>query len=150
MKKLFTLAAALLLPLTVMAHGPSPQKTEKSITLKAEPAKVWSVLKDPANLTQWHPAAQNAKFRSADDGDMKFKYEIADGTLAAADCLASLTVAAGPNAGESTVTWVVRYYRIYKLNPPIPAGQDDESAINAVNGMMDAGLAALGKRMAGQ
>ena len=38
---------------------------------------------------------------------------------------------------------MARFYRVYKLNPPIPAGQDDESAINAVTGVFEAGLPAL-------
>lgn len=143
MKKYLAIIAAVLLPLTASAHGPSPQKVEKTITIKAEPAKVWAVLKDPAGLAKWHP--DGAKFKSADDADMKLKYEIADGTIAAADYNSFLSVKAGPGAGESTVTWVARFYRTFKLNPPIPEGQDDASAIKSVNGVMDAGSAALKK-----
>jgi hypothetical protein len=40
---------------------------------------------------------------------------------------------------------MARFYRVYKLNPPIPAGQDDESAVKAINGVFDAGLAGLKK-----
>jgi hypothetical protein len=40
---------------------------------------------------------------------------------------------------------MARFYRVYKLNPPIPAGQDDESAVKAVTGVFDAGLAGLKK-----
>lgn len=43
------------------------------------------------------------------------------------------------------VTWVGRFYRVYKLNPPIPAGQDDETAVKAVTEIYDAGLPALKK-----
>lgn len=149
MKKLLLTLAALLLPLSVAAHGPSPQKVEKSATIKAEPAKVWAILKDPANLGKWHPSAKGAKFKSADDADMKFKYEIVEG-IPAADYNAFLTVKAGPAAGESTVTWVARFYRLYKLNPPIPPGQDDETAVKSVNEMMDAGLPALKKLVEGK
>ncbi len=56
-----------------------------------------------------------------------------------------MTVTAGPGAGESTVTWVGRFYRTYKLNPPIPAGQDDETAVKFVTDVYDAGLAGLKK-----
>jgi hypothetical protein len=38
---------------------------------------------------------------------------------------------------------MARFYRVYRLNPPIPPGQDDESAIKAVTGVFDAGLPAL-------
>lgn len=149
MKKLLAILAALTLPFTAAAHGPSPQKVEKTITIKAEPAKVWAVLKDPANLTKWHPAVSGAKFKSADDADMKFKYEITEG-IPAADYNSFLIVKAGPGAGESTVTWVGRFYRTYKLNPPIPAGQDDETAIKAVTDLMDKGLPALKKAVEGK
>lgn len=142
MKKLLAILVAVILPFTAYAHGPSPQKVEKEIVIKAAPAKVWAALKDPA---KWHPSAGAVKVKSADDADMKLKYELADGTIAAADYNASLTVKAGPGAAESTVTWVARFYRVYKLNPPIPAGQDDESAVKAVNGLMDTGAANLKK-----
>jgi len=61
-----------------------------------------------------------------------------------------MTVKPGPNAGETTVNWVGRFYRVYKLNPPIPEGQDDESALNAVTGMYDAGLEGLKKLAEGK
>ena len=56
-----------------------------------------------------------------------------------------MTVTQGANANEATVTWVGRFYRLYKLNPPIPAGQDDETAIKAITGIFDSGLANLKK-----
>ncbi|ROH87257.1 SRPBCC family protein [Pseudomethylobacillus aquaticus] len=168
MKKLFALLAMALLPLSAAAHGPSPQKVEKSVTIKAEPAKVWALVKDFGNMQAWHPAVASTKLekkgedtfrlltlkgggtiyeklRSADDGEMKLKYEIVEGVLPVADYNSFITVKAGPGAGESTVTWVGRFYRVYKLNPPIPPGQDDASALNAVNGVYDAGLANLKK-----
>ncbi|WP_137719890.1 SRPBCC family protein [Methylobacillus flagellatus] len=168
MKKLFALLAMALLPLSAAAHGPSPQKVEKSVTIKAEPAKVWALVKDFGNMQAWHPAVASTKLekkgedtfrlltlkgggtiyeklRSADDADMKLKYEIVEGVLPVADYNSFITVKAGPGAGESTVTWVGRFYRVYKLNPPIPPGQDDASALNAVNGVYDAGLANLKK-----
>jgi len=63
--------------------------------------------------------------------------------LPVADYTSKITVKAGPAAGQSTVVWMGRFYRTYKLNPPIPAGQDDESAVKAVNEVYDAGLAGL-------
>jgi mxaD protein len=34
---------------------------------------------------------------------------------------------------------------LYKLNPPIPEGQDDATAVKAINDIFDAGLANLKK-----
>ena len=168
MKKLLALLAIAMLPLTAFAHGPSPQKVEKTVTIKAEPAKVWALVKDFGNMQKWHPAVASdkmekkgadtfrlltlkgggtiyEKLRSIDDTSMQLKYEIVEGVLPVADYYSVITVAAGPGAGESTVTWLGRFYRIYKLNPPIPPGQDDETAIKAITGVYDAGLANLKK-----
>ena len=150
MKKLIAIMAALLLPLTAAAHGPSPQKVERSITVKAEPAKVWALIKDFNNFSKWHPSPEGAKMKSADDADMKFKYEYTETKLAFGDYNSFLTVKAGPGAGESTITWVARFYRVYRLNPPIPAGQDDASAVKASNDVMDAGFANLKKLTEGK
>ncbi len=171
MKKLLALIAIAILPLTAAAHGPSPQKVEKEVVIKADPAKVWALVKDFGNMQKWHPAVASdkvevkkdengdeqtyrtltlksggtilEKFRGSDDKDMQLKYEIVSGVLPVADYTSKITVKAGPAAGQSTVVWMGRFYRVYKLNPPIPAGQDDESAVKAVNEVYDAGLAGL-------
>lgn len=173
MKKVLALIAMAIVPLTAAAHGPSPQKVEQSVTIKAAPAKVWALVKDFGNMQAWHPAVVsdkvetkkdengdmatyrtltlkdggkiNEKLKSIDESDMKIKYEIVDGVLPVTDYNAYLTVKAGPGAGESTVTWFARFYRVYRLNPPIPAGQDDESAVKAVTGVVDSGLTNLKK-----
>ena len=168
MKKLFTLIALAALSFNAAAHGPSPQKVEKTIVIKAAPAKVWAVVKDFGNMHAWHPAIASTKLekkgeetfrtltlkdggtiyeklRNADDADMKLKYEIVDGVAPVADYNSFMQVTAGPGAGESTVTWVGRFYRTYKLNPPIPAGQDDETAVKFVTGVYDSGLANMKK-----
>lgn len=168
MKKFLTLFALAAFSMSAAAHGPSPQKVEKSIIIKAAPAKVWAMVKDFGNMQVWHPAIAsdkmekkgedtfrtltlkdggkiNEKLRSIDDAAMKIKYEIVDGVAPVADYNSYMVVTAGPGAGESTVTWTGRFYRTYKLNPPIPAGQDDETAIAFVNGVYDGGLAGLKK-----
>lgn len=168
MKKLFALLAIAMLPLTAAAHGPSPQKVEKTVTIKADPAKVWALVKDFGNMQKWHPAVVSTKLEKkgedtfrlltlkdggtiyekltgVDDGLMKLKYEIVQGVLPVSDYYSFIAVKAGPGAGEATVTWVGRFYRVYKLNPPIPPGQDDETAVKAVTGVYESGLANLKK-----
>ena len=178
MNKFLALLALAVLPNLALvpmafAHGPTPQKVEKSVVIKAPPAKVWAMVKDFGNMQTWHPAVASdkleqkkdengdmatfrtlslkgggeiiEKLRSADDAAMKLKYEITGGVAPVSDYNAVMTVAAGPGAGESTVTWVGRFYRAYKLNPPIPAGQDDASATAFVTGVFDSGLANLKK-----
>ena len=173
MKKFLTLLALATLSFNAAAHGPSPQKVEKTIVIKAAPAKVWAMVKDFGNMQKWHPAVESVKteqkkdengetatfrtlnlkgggeiiekLRSADDKDMKLKYEIVGGVAPVADYNAFMQVTAGPGAGESTVTWVGRFYRTYKLNPPIPEGQDDATAVKFITGVFDGGLANLKK-----
>jgi hypothetical protein len=173
MKKLLALIAMALLPLTAAAHGPTPQKVEKTVTIKADPAKVWALVQDFGNMQKWHPAVASDKleqnkdengdmatFRtltlkdggtiyeklgSSSDADMKLKYYIVKSVLPVSDYNATMTVAAGPGAGETTVTWVGRFYRKYLFNPPIPAGEDDETAVKVISGIFDSGLANLKK-----
>ncbi len=166
---LLTLSLSIgLLPNLASAHGPSPQKVEKSVTIKADPAKVWAMVKDFGNAQQWLPGVASSKLekvgednfrtltfksggnvyeklRGVDNDGMRMKYEIISGTLPLTDFNASMAVSKGPNAGESTVTWVGRFYRLYKLNPPIPEGQDDATAVKAITDIFDAGLANLKK-----
>lgn len=157
-----------LVSLTAAAHGPSPLKVDKSVTIKADPAKVWALVKDFGNMQKWHPSVTatklekkgdetfrvltlksgstiTEKLRSSDDTDMRLKYEIVNSNLPLTDFNSFIAVTKGAKAGETNVQWVGRFYRLYKLNPPIPAGQDDETAIKAINEIFDAGLAGLEK-----
>ena len=172
MKKILALVALslsmTLVPFTASAHGPSPQKVEKTVTIKADPAKVWAIVKDFGNIHAWHPGVASTKvekkgedtfrtltfkdggnvyekLRGIDDASMKIKYEIISGTLPLTDYNAVMTVEKGDKPGESKVTWMGRFYRLYKLNPPIPEGQDDATAIKAIEGIFDSGLANLQK-----
>ena len=177
MKKILALLALglsiSLVPYAASAHGPSPQKVEKTITIKAEPEKVWAMIKDFGNMQQWHPGVVSTKIeqakddngdmatfrtltfkdggnvyeklRSSDDVGMKLKYEIISGTLPLTDYNATITVIKGDKPGETLVTWVGRFYRLYKLNPPIPEGQDDETAVKSITGIFESGLANLQK-----
>ena len=173
MKKFLALIALAAFSLSAAAHGPSPQKVEQSITIKAPPAKVWAMVKDFGNMQAWHPAIASDKteqkkdengematyrtltlkdggvinehLKSIDDQAMKIKYEIVGGVAPVKDYNSYMVVTAGPGAGESTVTWTGRFYRLYSLNPPIPAGQSDEDAIKFVEGVYSAGLPNLKK-----
>lgn len=168
MKKLLSLMAALLLPFAASAHGPSPQKVVETVTIKAPPAMVWALVGDFGGIQKWHPAIKSVKLetkgsdtfrlltlkdggtiyerlKEKNDADMRLKYEIVEGVLPVSDYYAMITVKPGANPNESTVEWMGRFYRKYKLNPPIPPGQDDESAVKAVEGIFKPGLANLKK-----
>ncbi len=172
MKKFLALIAlsltTSLVSFSAAAHGPSPLKVDKSVTIKADPAKVWALVKDFGNMQKWHPSITatklekkgdetfrtltlksggtiNEKLRSIDEADMKIRYEIVSSQLPLTDFNAFMVVTKGAKPGETNVQWVGRFYRLYKLNPPIPAGQDDETALKAINEIFDTGLAGLQK-----
>lgn len=170
MKKILAVLALATIPFTAFAHGPTPQKVEKEVTINAAPAKVWAVIKDFGGIHKWMPLVTATKLdgdkrtltlkdggtvveklKSADDSLMMLKYDMQDqGPLPFTDYYAVVKVAPGKTANESSVTWTARFYRTYKLNPPIPAGQDDETAIKAGTGIVDAGLAGLKKYVEAQ
>ena len=58
-----------------------------------------------------------------------------------------LIVTKGANDNEASVQWTARFYRLYKLNPPIPEGQDDATAKAAAQAIVDSGLAGLKKML---
>lgn len=167
MKKTLAILAALLVPLTAAAHGPSPQKSVETVTIKAPAAKVWALVSDFSAWEKWHPAVKSTKTEEKDgstfrtltlqdggtiverlkeknDADMQLKYEIVEGVVPVSNYNSKITVKDTGN-GETTVEWFGRYYRKYVLNPPIPPGEDDESAKKAVDGIYQSGLANLKK-----
>lgn len=109
MKKIVAmLAVAGMVPVAAFAHGPSGQKVVKEAVLKAEPTKVWAVLKDFCSVQQWHAQVASCKLeelkdaesgnplthhlvtlkeggslleklREANDADMKLDYKMVDG-----------------------------------------------------------------------
>jgi mxaD protein len=166
--KRFLIFLTLFLSFSVFSHGPSPQKVQKEITINASPEKVWAVVKDFEHANTWLPFVKEIKvdtkgedkfrtlvlnkggkilekLKGIDNESMKIKYEIVEGDIPVADFNAYITVTKGASANESKVQWTGRFYRVYKLNPPIPEGQDDESAVKAITEAFDAGLPALKK-----
>lgn len=69
--KLFSqslLAAILLIPALVMAHGASRITVEENITINADPETVWSTVKQFDNLHSWHPAVKATEADGNDKG----------------------------------------------------------------------------------
>lgn len=162
------LASALMLPLAASAaNAPSQQKVIREVVIKAEPAKVWAVVKDFSGLHKWHPAVESVTTETkADetgtqllhrtltlkgggtilekqtinsDEEMKLEYKIVEGVLPVSGYRAIMQVKAGPGAGESTLTWTGRFYN--KANDVhAKPGEDNEAAVKAVEGVYDAGL----------
>lgn len=167
MKKLFIFLAALMLPFTAAAHGPTPLKSVETVTIKAPAAKVWAIVGDFGAMEKWHPAFKstkvetkgkdtlrtltlqdggiiNEKLQHKKDADMELKYEIVGGVAPVSSYTSRINVKDLGN-GETEVRWFGRYYRKYVLNPPIPEGEDDETAKKTIDGIYKDGLANLKK-----
>lgn len=70
MKKfLLLLASVCFIPMSAFAHGPSPQKVVKEVTIQAEPAKVWALVKDFGAIQTWHPDVVSVKTDTRTDAE---------------------------------------------------------------------------------
>ena len=170
MKKYLFLMITLLLSFQLFAHGPTPQKVQASLVINAPADKVWTMVKDFCNIHNWHPAVEKTtcekkgedtfrtlvlksgetvyeKLRGVDDDLMKLKFEIVKSPNPFTDFNSYLIVTKGSTDNESTVQWTARFYRLYKLNPPIPEGQDDATAKAAAQAIVDSGLKGLKKTL---
>lgn len=166
-------SAAMLLPLSVdAANAPSQQKVIREVVIKAEPAKVWAMVKDFGGIYKWHPAVESTTTETKTDEtgtellhrtltlkgggtilekqtinadeEMKLESRIVDGVLPVSGYRAIMQVKAGPGASESTVTWTGRFYN--KANKvDAPAGEDNATAVKSVEGVYDSGLENLKK-----
>jgi|TARA_B110000881_G_scaffold168419_1_gene151796 hypothetical protein len=170
MRKFILALTALAFSMSVFAHGPTPQKVQESVTVNVSIDKAWALVKDFGAINKWHPAVKDIKiekrgedtyriltlesgdkleekFRSIDEGLKKIKWEITKGNVPFSDFNTYIIVSKGANANESIIQWTARFYRTYKLNPPIPEGQDDATAKAAVQGIVDNGIAGLKKTL---
>jgi hypothetical protein len=78
------------------------------------------------------------------DADMKLEYRMVEGILPVSGYRSVITVKAGAAANESTVTWTGRFYN--KANDVHPKhGEDNETAVKAIEAFYDAGLPNLKK-----
>jgi hypothetical protein len=141
MRKFILALITLLFSISIFAHGPTPQKVQESVTVSVTPTKAWSVIKDFSDFKKI------MKIRSFDDEIMKIKYEMLKKDGPFSDYNAYIIVKKGSNDNESIIQWTARFYRTYKLNPPIPEGEDDATAVAAVKNIVGPGLANLKKAL---
>lgn len=137
MNKFVLFFTAIIFSLVSFAHGPTPQKVQESITVAVSPEKAYTALKDFAEFKKF------MKTRSTDDDLKKVKYALLKEDGPFTDFNAYIIVNKGSNDNESVIQWTARFYRLYKLNPPIPEGQDDATAKAAVQKIVEKGLADL-------
>lgn len=154
MKQFFAVIALAAFSVTAFAHGPTPQKLDERIVIKADPATVWAMVKDYGKAEAWMSTVASTKtekkgadtfrtltlknggkvterIKSIDEDGMKIKFEFVEGGPVT-NFNPYISVSKGDKAGESKVRYFHRFYRFFPNNPPIPEGQDDASAVKFV------------------
>jgi hypothetical protein len=155
------------------AHGPTRQKVNETIDIKAPPDKVWAVIGNFQDMS-WHPAvkkttgeggntpdvakrhldlgggaALNEELYKYDGEKHSYSYRIPTvdvKVLPVNNYSSTLEVLPGEDGKTSKVAWHGAFYRGYMNNDP-PAELNDEAAIKAVSGVYKGGLEALKKKL---
>lgn len=170
------LGATMALATVAEAHGPPRLKTEMTIVLDATPGEVWEVIGHFDDMgwhpavaaTQMQPEGAPADIPEqstrmltlAGDGDATItemltgldqdkrmlRYIITEVDVAVLPVTNySSTLQVKDHDGKAELVWRAGYYRGFPNNGP-PAGQDDDAAIAAVEGVYQAGFDALAER----
>lgn len=174
LKTLFAVAL-MVTPIVTMAHGPSPQKIVKEAVFKAEPAKVWVLVKDFGAIKNWHPDVAEIKvedrkdteteavlthreitfkdglnitekLREVKEEEMKVDYKMVDGTIPVSNYRSVMQIKSGPTEGETTLIWTARFYNMAN-SMEAPPGQDNPTAVAAINKMYDAGIIGMKEQL---
>ncbi len=148
-----------------LAHGPSRLKVTESVTINAEPTKVWAKVGDFNGMPGWHPAVADSKasdgnnigsqrtltltgggkvieeLEEIDSKKMVLKYRMKEGVLPVTNYTSTLSVRA-LEGGKSLVEWRGAFYRGYPNNDP-PPDRNDEAAEKAITGVYKTGLEKL-------
>lgn len=162
--KLYIGLLSIIMSGNVLAHGPTPQKTDESVQLKATPDAVWKKIIEPCGITKWNVEVtacdvvsdkqqtltlKNGKklLQEVDEiamAEMTYSYRLSGEIDISALPVSSLhgKIKVTPDEEGSKVRWTARYYRAFTGNEP-PAGQDDESAKNAIDQFVKTGLNGL-------
>lgn len=158
--------AVALLPGVAQAHGPSRQKVEVTVEVNAPAEKTWAVVSNFGDLSWLAPVTKveatgndvgaertltlangeifKEKLDKFDAAKMMLMYRAVEDNVKAlpvTNYSSRLTVKA-VGADKSTITWWGAFYRGYPNNDP-PPELNDETAVKAVQGLYDTGLAAL-------
>ncbi len=172
MLRRFALALFCLLPLAATAHGPSRQKVEQEITIKAPAAKVWGLIADFCSIEKWHPGVAKCEGTGGnavgavrtlhvgkpdgpviveellmhDPAKMSYKYKITqtDVSVLPVTTYAAFLTVSDNGDGTTKVVWKGGFYRSWGKNDP-PPEQSDAAAVKAVTATYQGGLANIKK-----
>ncbi|GEP01219.1 SRPBCC family protein [Methylobacterium haplocladii] len=158
---------------SALAHGPTPQKVDQSITIKAKPDAVWKVVGDFSGIKAWHPALEKSEGdKGSKDGGTRtltfknggvlkesldeykaegftYSYRSGDADLKALPVSSySATLTVSPDGEGSKVEWIGRFYRGDTGNEP-PENLSDEAGKTAMNAFFGDGLKGLKGKVEG-
>lgn len=161
-------------PLSVFAHGPTPQKADESIAIQAPVEKVWAIIKQFDGLDKWHPDVKNSTGEGKNESgsvrtitlnndeqfseeldfyseqDHLYKYRLKkDNTVALpiSSHTTSIQIKQGENANTSVVSIKSRFYRGDTGNTPSNALNDD-AAVKAMTTFFKNELGGLQQKVA--
>jgi len=151
---------SLLLSTQALAHGPTPQKIEERIEIKASPKAVWAIAGDFGGIATWNSVLKASEGTNKkrvltfgngekleedvdeyDAGKMSYTYRMSEPNLKAlpaSSYSATLTVTPGKDGG-SVIEWYSRAYRGDTGNEP-PEGLTDQDVKDALGKLFKTGL----------
>ncbi|MET0640290.1 MAG: SRPBCC family protein [Hyphomicrobium sp.] len=148
------------------AHGPTPQKVDEKVTIKAPPADVWKVVRDFGTIGSWHPWVTDIKVEGSgnettrtltlksggilidsldtvDDQAMTIDYRLQNEDFKALPVSSySDEITVKPVASGSEVEWISRLYRADTGNEP-SEDKNDGAAVKGSSDFIKAGLDGL-------
>ncbi|KAB1074459.1 SRPBCC family protein [Methylobacterium planeticum] len=172
--RLVTSTALLVLAATAaLAHGPTPQKIDRAITIKARPEAVWKVVGDFAGIGSWHPDVARSEGANGNreggtrtvtfkrGGTLKegldewkadgltYSYRMSDPDLTALPVSSySATLTVTPDGEGAKVAWMGRFYRGDTGNEP-PENLSDAAGRAAMSRYFEDGLNGLKAKVEG-
>jgi len=171
MKRVVLALLGLLLSCAAFAENRSLLVVSEIIQIKAEPAKVWNMLKPFDGLKNWHPLFSGSEIVSGRDGQlgairlltikdgpsfteellavnesaMAFTYSVIESPLPIDRYLSTMSVKSDGQGG-SIVTWVGQFSRKNPRATP-PEAENDASVVGLITGAYQGGLQNLKKLM---
>jgi mxaD protein len=145
---------------TAFAHGPTPQKVDETIAIKAAPDRVWAVAGDYAGISKWDAVVKasegsnNKRTMTFGNGEqleeevdeydpakMTYSYRMLNPNVKAlpASSYSATLVVTPDERGGSNVKWSAHVYRGDTENEP-PDDLNDEAAKSALSRLFQAGL----------
>ena len=150
-----------------LAHGPTPQKVDQSVTIRAKPDAVWTVVGPFGGIGGWHPDVAKVEATGGDaEGAVRrvtlrnggvlvesldewkvdgrtYSYRMSEPDLNALPVSSySATLTVTPDGDGSKVAWIARFYRGDTGNEP-PENLGDEAGRAAMNRYFADGLKGL-------